>query len=106
MSSPVTVLEAVQRLQQDGYTANIAVLPDGTIRCGSCGDRHAARDALVDRVYRYEGVSDPDDETIVFGVRCPICGMQGVIVSAFGPNAEPTVMESLVLLDDRFRQDL
>lgn len=104
MDAPATVLEAVQLLEREGYTANTTVLPDGTIRCGACTRTHAVDGALVDRVYRFEGASDPDDEAIVLGVRCPECGVQGVIVSAFGPNADPALFEHLVLLDARFRE--
>jgi hypothetical protein len=48
-------------------------------------------------------VSDPDDEAIVLGVRCPQCDTKAVVVSAFGPNADPGVLRHLQLLDARFR---
>jgi hypothetical protein len=102
MTEPTTVLDAVRLLEQDGYTANTVVLTDGTIRCGACAQTHTVAGALVDRVYRFEGASDPDDEAIVLGVRCPQCGENGVIVSAFGPTADPAVLEHLVFLDARF----
>jgi len=40
----------------------------------------------------------------VLGMRCPTCGVQGVIVSAYGPNADPELLQHLVLLDSRFRE--
>ena len=104
MDAPGTVLEAVQLLEREGYTANSAVLPDGSIKCGACQKTHRIDGALVDRVFRYEGMSDPDDQAIVLAVRCPVCNMHGVIVSAFGPNADPALLEHLVLLDTRFRE--
>jgi hypothetical protein len=93
----------VQSLERDGYTARITVLPDGRLRCGSCEQVHTVDRVFVDRVFRYEGASDPDDEAIVLGVRCPDCDAKSVLVSAFGPNADPALLESLVLLDARFR---
>jgi hypothetical protein len=102
-TEPETVLEAVQLLERDGYTGTLTVRGDGTVLCGACGRTHAVNDALVDRVFRFEGISDPDDEAIVLGVRCPHCGNKAVIVSAFGPNADPAVLRHLVLLDARFR---
>src|SRR5436309_8651506 len=104
-TAPETVLEAVQLLERDGYTGSIMVQPDGQMRCGACGRTHPANDALVDRVFRFEGVSDPDDEAIVLGVRCPHCGTKAVLVSAFGPNADPGVLRNLQLLDSRFRDE-
>ena len=102
--TPESVLEAVQLLEREGYTANTTVHPDGTMSCGACRKTHTIDGALVDQVFRFEGASDPDDEAIVFGMRCPECGVRGVIVSAFGPNAEPAVLDHLVLLDSRFRE--
>lgn len=104
MDSPGTVLEAVQLLEREGYTANTTVLPDGTIKCGACAKAHTVDGALVDRVFRFEGMSDPDDEAIVLAIRCPECDALGVIVSGFGPSADPDVLQHLVLLDARFKE--
>lgn len=102
---PTTVLEAVQLLEREGYDAAITVLADGMIRCSSCSRTHVVQGALVDRVFRFEGTSDPDDEAIVFGLRCPHCGRRGILVSPFGPNADPAVFRHLHLLDTRFRAE-
>jgi hypothetical protein len=104
-AAPLTVLDAVQLLERDGYTTAIKVFPDGGIRCGSCARTHLIGSALVDRVYRFEGASDPDDEAIVLGLRCPHCDAKSTLVSAFGPNAEPAVLQQLVMLDARFRSE-
>jgi hypothetical protein len=103
--APETVLEAVQLLEREGYNTAIKVSADGSIQCGACGRTHQIASALVDRVYRFEGASDPDDEAIVLGVRCPHCGAKATLVSAFGPNAEPAVLQQLVMLDARFRAE-
>jgi hypothetical protein len=103
-AAPETVLEAVQLLEAEGYTATLTIRADGTVRCGSCAQTNSVSDALVDRVYRFEGASDPDDEAIVLGVRCPRCDAKSTFVSAFGPNADPAVLEHLQMLDARFRE--
>jgi hypothetical protein len=43
-------------------------------------------------------MTDPGDESIVLGLECPDCGALGVIVSAYGPDADQallTVIERL-----------
>jgi hypothetical protein len=50
-------------------------------------------------VFRFEGVSDPGDEAIVLGVECPQCGDRGIIVSAFGVDADDQLRELQALLD-------
>ena len=49
---------------------------------------HALEEAVVDYQFRFEGDSDPGDEAIVLGISC--AGVQrGVLVSGFGPSADP-----------------
>jgi len=72
--TPETVLEAVRLLEREGYSANTTVHEDGTLMCGACRETHPIDGALVDQVFRFEGMSDPDDEAIVLGMRCPACG--------------------------------
>lgn len=48
----------------------------------------------VEEIVRYEGDSNPEDESILVAVTCP-CGTQGYFTSAFGSAATPA--EALVL---------
>ena len=50
----------------------------------------------MQHTFRFEGDTDPGDEAIVLGVECPECGIRGIIVSSYGPEASP---EFLALLD-------
>jgi hypothetical protein len=83
-----TVSEATHRLQDDGYTGNFYAGADGQLVCGECGSEIDAAEATVDRVLRFEGQSDPDDEMIVFAVRGP-CGHRGVFSAAYGLYMSP-----------------
>ena len=64
---------------------------------------HGADRGLVERVDRFEGASDPDDEAILLGLRCPECGALGTFTSGYGPSADPIIVDQLVMLDTRFR---
>jgi hypothetical protein len=100
---PATVLEAVRELEAEGFGANFALRGDG-VHCGVCGEDHLVGAAEVVRVYRFEGPSDPDEEAVVYALRCPLCHAGGSLVSAFGPGADPEVADRLVLLDERFKR--
>jgi hypothetical protein len=97
-AAPHTVTEALKILVDDGYVHDFDVR-DGRVRCHACGEAHAADSAIVERFYRFEGFSNPDDEEIVFGLRCPVCGAKGTLVSAFGPGADPEELDALRMLD-------
>jgi hypothetical protein len=100
--APDTVTEALQLLASDGYTESFDV-DKGVVRCHGCGASHDAEGAIVERIYRFEGMSDPDDEEIVFGLHCPACGARGTLVSAFGPLADPDELAALRILGRRGR---
>ncbi len=102
--APDTVSEAVKLLEGRGYTDSMS-LGEGVIRCPGCSVDQRVDEVVVDQVFRFEGPSNPDDEAIVMAVRCPACGTRGVIVSAYGPGADPEVLDSLVMLERRFRHD-
>ena len=98
MSQPTeetTVSEAIAALRANGYDHDFSVTDDGQLRCGQCGVAFAASEAIVDVTYRFEGESDPDDEAVVFGVRCGSCGIRGVLVAGYGPAA--TAAEAAVV---------
>jgi hypothetical protein len=102
-AEPTTVLEAVNALAAEGFGASI-FLRDGALRCDACGQGHAVPKAEVVRVYRFEGPSDPDEEAVVYALRCPVCGAGGTLVSSFGPGSDPELADHLVMLDERFRR--
>lgn len=100
--SPDTVTEAVALLAAEGYDAEFR-FDAGDVRCGHCGTVHATGEAEVERVFRFEGPSDPGDEAIVLALRCPRCGARGSLVSAFGPDADPALAEAFTYLAARAR---
>ena len=86
-TGPETVTEAVQYLAERGYTDSFALAAEGLAGPGD-EQIHALHDAVVDYQFRFEGDSDPGDEAIVLGITCS-CAERGVLVSAFGPSADP-----------------
>jgi hypothetical protein len=89
------VVEEIEALRRRGYTADFSVTRDGELRCDTCGHSHRAEDAAIDSTARFEGASNPDDQAIVFGLRCEVCGLKGVLVAAYGPTA--TAEEAAVI---------
>jgi hypothetical protein len=101
---PATVLDALHLLEGEGFVASFSLTADG-LKCGDCGQAEAVERAEVLRVYRFEGPSDPDEEAVVYGIRCPACDRLGTLVSVFGATADPELTDRLVMLDARFGGD-
>jgi hypothetical protein len=78
VGSEFTMTEVLARLVADGYVADFQ-LDDG-VRCPN----ECAGSATVDATWRFEGASDPDDESIVLALRCSVCATLGVLTTAYG----------------------
>ncbi len=52
----------------------------------------------IDAQYRFEGASNPDDESLVLGLHDPDSGARGVLISAYGPSASGAEADILAVL--------
>ena len=95
--APGDVGEALDLLMREGYGIDVTVTAAG-VKWALCGHSHSGSEVVAERVFRFEGTSDPDDESIVFGVVCPTCGARGSIVSAYGPGADPDVLDQITMI--------
>jgi hypothetical protein len=78
-----TVTEAVNGLSKRGYTYNFN-LGDDCIGCETHGINLKPDEFHIDEIYRFEGDTDPADETIVYAISSVNRKMKGVLVNAFG----------------------
>lgn len=99
--APETVTDAVAALLAEGYTANFQLI-DGMLTSDADCPACTVAEAAVERLYRFEGPSDPGDEMIVFGLRDTVSGTRGTLASAYGPSADPDLFEHLSDLRRRF----
>ena len=98
-TTPRTLAETLADLADKGYTAQFEVDDDsGEVRCISCDTSVRAKQVGVDAAARVEVASDPADNSLVLAVRCSACGVQGTIVSSYGPEATAGEMQLLEAL--------
>jgi hypothetical protein len=97
MDAPDTVTEAVALLTELGYVDDLDI-KDGCLVCHAEDAPHPLAAAVVDHQFRFEGPSDPGDESIVLGLSLPQWGRKGVLVSAYGHDADPEKTEALLAL--------
>jgi hypothetical protein len=88
MTTPDTVTEAVAFLAEKGYVDDYLLCREGIVDTDT-GEAHPLATAIVDYTFRFEGPTDPGDEAIVLGVHCTGWDRKGVVVSAYGPDADP-----------------
>jgi hypothetical protein len=79
-----TVSQAISGLKERGYTLDFN-LKSNCIEC--YGEKLDSKDFEITEFHRFEGSSDPGDESIVYAIESRN-GMKGVLVNAFGVYSE------------------
>ena len=83
-----TVTEAIERLRAQGFVASFSAVDGGRLRCAECGMEIDPASVHIDEIVRFEGESDPGDETILYALSGP-CGHAGLYSAPYGPDATP-----------------
>lgn len=81
-----TLSQAVNSLIARGYTDQLK-LGDECLICGSNEQSLHPDEFSIDEFYRFEGDSDPGDESIVYAISSEKHNLKGVLVNSFGATA-------------------
>jgi len=94
-----TVEKALQELKQKGFTIDFNIEEQKILQ-------NPSNFGIVE-IYRYEGMSNPDDESTVYGIQNFVTGEQGVFVAGNLSFAENDVAKLLLKLEieDRKNED-
>jgi hypothetical protein len=78
--------QAINDLKSRGYTEDFNLKPT-CIECASLNLQLHPDAFTIDEFYRFEGMSNPDDNSILFAISSS-SGVKGVLVDAYGVYAE------------------
>lgn len=87
-----TLSEAVNDLQRRGYKDDL-ILGGHCLLCKAKNATLAPDDLHIDEFYRFEGATDPSDQSIVYAISSAMHGIKGVLVNGFGPTASAMTQE-------------
>ncbi len=79
-----TLSEGIAALRAQGYREDFN-LQDTGLSC-RVGDIHPD-DFVIDKVYRYEGESNPDDEAALYAISSDKHGIKGILVDGYGTSS-------------------
>ncbi len=83
MNTLTTLTEILNKLKAEGYTVDFN-LQDNCLVCQGNSLQIDPEDFVVDRHFRFEGNSDPDDQAIVYAISSEKHGLKGVLVNGYG----------------------
>jgi len=78
-----TLSEVMEILRERGYVEDFNLLEEN-ISYRDGGERVNLSDIVIDKIYRFTGQNDPDDEAILYAMRNVKDGAKGVFVNGFG----------------------
>jgi quercetin dioxygenase-like cupin family protein len=82
-----TVSQVLDKLKKDGYTIDFN-LHDNCLICHGNALQIHPNEFVVDKYYRFEGMSDPDDEAVVYAISSTKHDLKGTLVNAYGIYSE------------------
>ncbi len=80
--SPDTLTQVINQLKGQGYTEDLNRQENNALWL----DPDAYR---VDAVYRFEGATNPDDESILYALSSDFYRVKGILVNGYGLSADP-----------------
>ncbi len=95
---------AITDLNKKGYNQDFNLHPEW-IECPPLKLRLAPEEFHVDEVHRFEGMTDPDDSSILFAITSS-SGVKGLLIDAYGVYSDaisPLMIEKL-RIDSRTNQ--
>ena len=93
--------EALNDLKARGYTLDFNLAGD-CLKCPQTQLQLHPADFSIEEVYRFEGMSNPDDSSVVYGIASK-SGEKGVLVDAYGVYADSVSPEMAAKLKDSYR---
>ena len=87
MKSYTTLSEAVNDLVKRGYTYNFNIMED-CIKCAENNMQLQQDEFEIDEVYRFQEMSDVDNESVLYAISSKHEKMKGLLVNAYSIYAD------------------
>ena len=82
-----TLTEAIEALQAQGYVEDFN-LKKHRLECRNGDIMLSPNDFEIDKVFRFYGPSDVDDESILYAISSAAFDLKGLLVNGYGATAD------------------
>ncbi len=80
-----TLSQAVNDLVKRGYTADFLVMADKEcLTCKNNSMELSPDEFAIDEIYRFDGMTDPSDESIVYAISSDKHDIKGLVINSYG----------------------
>ncbi|MEQ7801028.1 phosphoribosylpyrophosphate synthetase [Pedobacter sp. ASV1-7] len=98
MNPMTTVSEILNKLKNEGYTVDFN-LKENCLECQGNYLQLMPGEFEVDRTFRFEGLSDPADEAIIYAISSEKHGIKGTLINGYGIYSDNIVDEMVKALN-------
>ena len=102
LSTEKTLSEVIEILRQRGYTEDFNLLEEN-ISYKKGGEKVDLNDIVIDKIYRFTGQNDLDDEAILYAMRNRKDGAKGIFVNGYGTYSDSvanSIIEQIAVNED------
>jgi len=92
-----TLSETIRCLKKDGYTLDFNVQQERIV-CHQTYTVLSPEDFEIDKVFRFEGASNPDDQSVLYAISSSKFDMKGVLVNGYGISTDAATDEIIARL--------
>jgi hypothetical protein len=93
----------INKMKEDGYTEDFQVSKKGLTTFNE-STHYSPRDVKIVNFYRFEGASDPGDNTILYVIETSD-GTKGTLVDGYGAYASPEASKFIVDIEEIHKKD-
>lgn len=97
------MVEIVNELTTEGYSENYKIANTGLIAAEG-GKSFRPDDISVVNFYRFEGASDPADNSIVYAIETKT-GEKGILIDAYGPYSNEKINRFMKQVEDMHKEN-
>ncbi|QPH38598.1 phosphoribosylpyrophosphate synthetase [Pedobacter endophyticus] len=95
-----TLSQTINGLKKDGYPIDFSVLKDNLV-CQGNVDTFAPEDFKIDKTFRFEGATNPGDESILYAISSVKHDLKGILINGYGISADSNTNDVVLKLTNR-----
>lgn len=100
-----SMVSCSNKMKEDGYEKDFQVTKDGLTTFSEHEKKvYKPEQVKIVNFYRFEGVSDPGDNTILYVIETDD-GTKGTLVDGYGAYSDPDVSKFIVQVEEIQKQD-
>ena len=89
-----TMTEAIEELRKDGYEYDFNQHSDH-LECKKLDKNFDPENFTITHVYRFEGMTNPADNSVIYAVEAEQGNVKGILVDAYGTYADSLTPEMI-----------